>query len=291
MPRITRIEAAQSKIESYFNQSPVKVFTSVDLTNILKEHHKQWNLAVGQKAWDFIAHLKKLGLKEVGLKSSTYKDLIRYTWQSQSDFTVAAGVFRNVYLSYWTASFLHGLTNEIPKLIFVNREQSPKPPPNKPLTQNSIDAAFRRPPRDSKYVFQFRGKRLVIVSGKFTGGLEVTPISGPQSEALRATSLERTLVDISVRPHYAGGPYEVLRCFEAARDRVSSNGILATLRKLDYVYPYHQAIGFYLERAGYRDTAISLFRNIPRNLDFYLARGIKDPEYDSTWRISFPKGL
>ena len=35
------------------------------------------------------------------------------------------------------------------------------------------------------------------------------------------TDVERTLIDITVRPHYAGGVYQVKEAFETARERVS----------------------------------------------------------------------
>jgi hypothetical protein len=61
------------------------------------------------------------------------------------------------------------------------------------------------------------------------------------------------------------------------------------LRKLNYTYPFHQAIGLYMERAGYRDTQLSLLRKFPIEFDFYLDYALKEVEYDSRWRIHFPK--
>src|SRR5882672_4945604 len=47
--------------------------------------------------------------------------------------------------------------------------------------------------------------RIVLLSGKHTGRLGVTKTLGPQGEQLELTDLERTLIDIAVRPTYAGG--------------------------------------------------------------------------------------
>jgi len=63
----------------------------------------------------------------------------------------------------------------------------------------------------------------------------------------------------------------------------------AMLKKLSFNYPYHQAIGFYLERAGYRDSSVELFRSIPRKFDFYLEHGLKENEYVKDWRLFIPK--
>jgi len=64
---------------------------------------------------------------------------------------------------------------------------------------------------------------------------------------IRITGLERTLVDAVVRPDYSGGIEEVLKAFTAVKGEISVNKMLAILKKMDYMYPYHQALGFYLE--------------------------------------------
>ena len=69
----------------------------------------------------------------------------------------------------------------------------------------------------------------------------------PDYGPLRFTNLERTLIDAAVRPVYAGGVFEVRKAYQLAKEKVSVNRLAALLQKLNYIYPYHQAIGFYLE--------------------------------------------
>ena len=63
------------------------------------------------------------------------------------------------------------------------------------------------------------------------------------------------------------------------------------LKKLKYIYPYHQAIGFYLERAGFKSATLDLFRSLPREFDFYLVHDIKQKDYVKDWRLFIPQGF
>ena len=72
------------------------------------------------------------------------------------------------------------------------------------------------------------------------------------------------------------------------------NRLAATLKKLNYIYPYHQAIGFYLEKAGYKKSLINLLQDFEIKYDFYLTYQIKDKEslkYSPKWRLYFPKDI
>ncbi|MFC4275817.1 hypothetical protein [Achromobacter aloeverae] len=79
------------------------------------------------------------------------------------------------------------------------------------------------------------------------------------------TNLERTLIDITVHPAYAGGVFEVLNAFQLAKEQVSVDALAAMMKVIGHTYPYHQAIGFYVERAGYRSSLLDLIRQVPMN--------------------------
>jgi hypothetical protein len=114
-------------------------------------------------------------------------------------------------------------------------------------------------------------------------------LAEPASERLPVTNLERTLIDIVVRPAYAGGPSQVLKTYHAAKDRMSVDQLLAILNKLDYVYPYHQSIGFLMQKTGYPEKSCAKLRALGINYDFYLAHGLHQPEYSEDWRLFYPK--
>lgn len=184
------------------------------------------------------------------------------------------------------------LTEDDPTLIvYANQEQSPKPAPRGLLNQSSIDQAFRNHARTSQYVFKYRRSRIVLLNGKNTDRLGVVDMLDAEGVMHPTTCLERTLIDVTVRPVYAGGVRSVAEAYRKARDRVSVELLLSILDQLKYVYPYHQAVGFYMERTGYSSEAIQLLRRKRSTYDFYLEHRTAKPAYDREWRIYYPTAL
>jgi predicted transcriptional regulator of viral defense system len=114
---------------------------------------------------------------------------------------------------------------------------------------------------------------------------------GPENEPLQVTSLERTLIDALVRPQYAGGIRNVLKCFEKAKDRLSIDQMTSLLAKMRYVYPYHQALGFVLQRAGVTEEILSPLKERKIRFRFYLDYAMNTPQFDPTWKLYYPCDL
>jgi predicted transcriptional regulator of viral defense system len=289
---VTRIDIAKPDIASYFSAVPNKVYRSADLKRILREHRDSWRLTQAFSANQFTDFLlSKTPLQKVVLESKTYPNETRFVWGSASDYQIALSLKPNSYLSHGTAVFLHALNDQIPATIYVNHEQSPKHRSNNVLSQEAVHRVFKSQQRQSQYVFTYNDKKILLVSGKYTGRLEVGELRGPQDEQLPVTRIERTLIDIAVRPTYAGGPHQVLEAYRRAKERVSVNTLAATLKKLDYLYPYHQVIGFYMERAGYDSQRLARIEKFEKRVDFYLSYGLQNPEYSKRWRLFYPQGL
>lgn len=219
-----------------------------------------------------------------------YRPFHRYITPTATPFDVAAKLRPKGYFSHATAVFAHGLTEQIPQTIYLNDEQSQKPAPTGGLTQVGLDRAFRSRQRVSKFAFVYGRTRIVILSGKQTGSLGVIRMDLDGSDHA-VTDLERTLIDIAVRPVYGGGVYEILAAYRAALDRIAIDRITEYLAALDHLYPYHQAIGFYLQRAGASAASTAPLRELGLDFDFYLVHGLKDAVLDPSWRVYVPKGL
>ena len=200
------------------------------------------------------------------------------------------------HFSHYTAVHIHGLTEQVPKTTFLNFEQPLASNSTGELSQKSIDAAFKRPVRVTKYIAETDDFRVCLVNGKNTGYLGVEDnVSSHDYDhripGVRVTNVERTLIDIAVRPVYSGGIDEVLKAYRLAQGRMSVNRLAAMLQKLGFIYPYHQVIGFYLERAGYQPQLTGLLRRFPMKFDFYLTHQMPSTEYIKDWRLHVPKGF
>jgi len=232
--------------------------------------------------------LKEELLKLAALDFPSRKET-RYLSRSVHPFSVAMSVGRNAYLSHFTAMYLHGLTDLEPVSIYINSEQGPKYQAEIELSQESIDAAFRHQPRHTKNHADFAGRTIFLLNGKFTGRLGVTEKLWNKLR-LEVTDLERTLIDIAVRPQYSGGTAGVILAYKRAGKRVSIERIVRYLDLLEFAYPYHQAIGFYLDEAAeFPEQSLTPLLEKPKQFDFYLAHGATEMGYSQRWRIFYPK--
>jgi hypothetical protein len=224
------------------------------------------------------------------LRSDNYKDVKRIVVPSlePTPYHYAISLRNEAYLSHASAVYLSGLTQQQPKTVYVNKEQSSKSQPEAPLSQESIDRAFSRPQRRSNYVYRIDGFQIVLLSGKATGRAGV--VDDPQT-GLPMTCLERTLIDITVRPRYAGGVFQVSQAFKEAIKEIDISQLVSLLGSLNYRYPYHQALGFYLERAGATNSMLVRLRDLGLHFNFYLDYSMANPAFDKSWRVFYPLGV
>ncbi|MEX2302604.1 MAG: hypothetical protein WD733_16795 [Bryobacterales bacterium] len=300
---VSRLFAAKPGILATFESLPRKLFKTSDVQQILAENRGPWGVS-GDTSFngflEFLLHqtpCARLDIRQVTNPRAPV--LTRYAWGRVSQYHVGLSIKPNAYLSHGTAVHLHGLSNQLSSTIYVNQEQTPKPPPRGPLQQAGIDRAFSGKQRQSRLEFEWVPPdpverdlwRFLIINGKHTNRLGVEPIPDGTGGTLDVTSLERTLIDIVVRPYYSGGVYQVLEAYRGAKRRASVDTIIRLLKELDYIYPFHQAIGFYMAKAGFEKSQYDQLRDLGMEFDFYLAHHVREREYDSEWRLHVPKGL
>ncbi len=286
-----RLLISEEDIFNYFESSQKNKYDLKEITQILEKNRKYWRLGNISRL-TFIDFLIEKGKLNKAVFKFPDRNIHRYTWGVVPLFELILSLAPKGYFSHYTAVYIHNLTEQIPKTIYINCEQTPKPTSENKLEQKNIDFAFKTQTRISQRIANYNDYKICLLNGKNTNDTGVIDMIGPSEAKIRITNIERTLIDISVRPEYAGGPYEVLRAYKNAAEVVSINKLVAILKKIDYVYPYHQVIGFYIDKCGaYRNSQIDLLRKQEMVYDFYLMHKINRPQYSSKWKLYYPDGF
>jgi hypothetical protein len=293
MPKPSSLTLAKDKIFSILSSASQKNFSQKEIAHLFTQNRDSWQLAKRLTLRDFIVFLSKHGDLHVHkFRSNKYgHEITRYSWGKLSPFELALCIKPRAYLCHGTAATLNGVAKLSMKTLYVNVEQSVKPPGDGTLTQEAIKRAFSGNQRQSNLVYDCNGLSVILISGKNTNRLGVEERAGPRSELLQVTNLERTLIDIVVRPAYAGGISQVYKAYRRARDAISVDKLLAILEQLDYVYPYHQCIGFLMQETGYPERSYARLRALGLHYDFYLAHALQKPKYSNDWRLFYPNDL
>jgi hypothetical protein len=283
------LENSRGIIIKHFDDSQQKIYKQTELSKVIKAHKFEWKIWSSITLRDFLIFLlEKTKFEKVTLPFPNRKET-RYIWGEVSEFALALSLKDNGYLSHHSAMFLNGLTDQSPQNIYINQEQPPKKSPQVQLMQENIDLAFKNSVRTTNNNAHFKDKIIHQLSGMNTNNLGVIERTESDGELLRFTNLERTLIDIAVRPVYSGGIHEVLAAYKLAKGKVSIYNLVNTRKTINYVYPYHQVIGFYLEKAGYDDDQLAPFLELNMEFDFYLVHKMEETSYSSKWRLHYPR--
>lgn len=291
MPQL-RMKAPVDHIINYFNKLPSAVFKRSYIKEILSENRELWGVSNSVTINKFIEFLLKETKLELFRFEFPYRNIIRYAWGKVQFYELVSSLATDSYFTHYSAMFFHELTEQIPHTIYLNSEQAPKKFESRALEQSRIDAAFRNSVRVSKNVGSYDSQKICLLNGMYTGQLGVIDMEGPEGEKILVTNVERTLIDIAVRPIYSGGVFEVQKAYRLASGKFSVDRLSAMLKEINYIYPYHQVIGFYLENAGvYNETSIKLLKKPGLDYDFYLSHRMTDAVFSKEWRVYYPRGL
>lgn len=249
---------------------------------------------------NFIKNLQESGiLKSYKLKAKNKKTVTLYTSSSLHDISpyhMAMAICPEGYFCNLSSIYYHALTNQIPSSIYICNETITKrqKPKTEDLTHYKIRTAFIKAHRYTNYVFAFNKYEIVVIDREKDSRYGV--VSAKSSSELFpknsfVTSMERSLIDAIVSPQYNGGITSVYTYFEAAKT-INMDKLLEIYRKLDFVYPYSQAIGFFFEKLGMKKKASAIYAAFPPKQKFYIDRNARSSwEYDDKWQLYYPKEL
>jgi hypothetical protein len=277
-------------IHVFFEWSEQRVWSHGSLCNLLERHAPEWGL--GAKPRKALNQLLRLGLP---IREVDFPELRppckRFCWGEPSALEVAMSLHPAGYLAYESAMYLHGMMRSEPTTVYLNIEQD-KEGSSSGLAQERIDEVFQRPPRLTNARAKYLNCELRVPNPKKTGNYRVITANHPRHGELRLTDLERTLIDIVVRPEYGGGSAQIADAYQAAAPRVLLPELITALDELAFAYPYHQAVGFHLHRTDHFTLEdLEPLRSMNMGFKFYLERQIEEPTFNETWQIWYPRAL
>lgn len=269
------------------NKFEFKVLGYIDLSLFYKKTKKIYGF-MSLSFLETITYLKNRNIlkeeKVLGDKIEGYS-IYGIVHKEPNEFDYAAACSRSSHFSHYTALFFHNLTLQIPKSIYLTIERNVTHN-NLIITQEKIDEAFKNKPRISSNTRNIKRNQIYIINGKNSEKIGIIHANG-----IQFTDLERTLIEIAVRPFYAGGVTQVLEAYIKAKNDVDMKKLYDYYNKFKYTYPYYQAIGFYLEKAGYKNTYILPFLKKEKPFKFYLTYNMKITSFSDKWNLFYPIGL
>ena len=189
------------------------------------------------------------------------------------EFEIAMNLVSPAAVSHWSAMNHHGLTDQIPRTIFV-------------LTTTKSSVPRTRGTRDKRvshngYLAGGTVYRFVQVTPECFFGTEKVWVSGAQ---IAITDPERTLLDGLCRPQYCGGFAEVLCAFNAIGDKLNIERIVGYALRLNAATA--KRLGWVLEYWGFDSSEFGELAELPvkgyRKLD---PTGPRKGPYNSRWMI------
>lgn len=186
------------------------------------------------------------------------------------EFEIAMALVNPAAISHWSALHHHGLTDQIPRKVFV-------------LTTTEVSVPRVRGAKrqytgyqvgDTIYQFvQIKPERFFGTEKVWIGEARVT-----------ITDPERTLLDGLSRPQYCGDFGEVLRAFEVRGSYLNLERIINYARKLDAATS--KRLGWVLEKQGIDSDRLESLARLPikgyRKLD---PTGPRKGPYNRRWMI------
>ena len=188
------------------------------------------------------------------------------------EFEIAMALVDPAAISHWSALHHHGLTEQVPRHVFVLTTKGTWIPRHRESDQRRSSGAFTV--GDTTYRFvQVKRERYFGTEGVWVGDGRVS-----------ITDLERTLLDGLTMPRYCGDFAEVLHAFGTAMIRVNTERIADYALRLGVTTA--KRLGWVLEAQGVGNSELRTLASLPtkgyRKLD---PTGPSRGPYNGRWMI------
>ncbi len=230
------------------------IFTARDAKAILKENayltlhqlkRKKWILTIKGGLYAIVP-------LDIGIKGA--ESFIVH------DFVIASHLTKPYYIGFWSALNYHGLSDQIPKSVFICTTRAKKP----------VSVL------NSRFVF------VQLTKAKFVG-IEKAVIEGRN---INISNKDKTLVDCLDHPEHAGGIDEIGKAIYFNHEELSFGKIREYGLKSQSVAVFKR-LGFLLEATGLLEKYIATFEGVRLTEGYPVLDklGAKRGKYSEKWKL------
>ncbi|MCT7406702.1 hypothetical protein [Aliarcobacter cryaerophilus] len=273
----------KNKEQILFTLNEKRFFSINDIANILDELKEKNLVSNSLSQNDFYLKLLYDGLIS---HTITIRDVEKIRYTLNKEFNIYDFVYsleRNGFFSMFTSLNIQGFTNFRDNFIFISKERMQRVNfSSKNITQEAIDKAFSNKPRKTKAYNTIYNYNIVMLESNNTQGVGIINYNG-----YKVSSINRAFVEIISNIQYSKTPYDVIGEFRKLKDKLDINEIFKIIEKFDFIYPYYQLAGYYLEKIGFLKEELSRFFNNKTNLIFYTMKNKTNYDLDEYWGIKY----
>lgn len=230
--------------------------------------------------------LLKLIDKGLIQKSITIRGHIKTRYTFSQDFNIydfCNSLEKNSFFSMSTALNIQALSDFREEYIFVSKERSTKiEQGNVTLTQENIDNAFSKKPRRTNAYDKIDNHVVVLLEANKTDTFEVIEYNG-----YRVSSVNRAFVEMITNVQYLQSSETIIEVFTKIKEKLNLDTIYTIIEKFDFIYPYFQLAGFYLEQIGLLKAELIKFYDKKSKLNFYTQKNKNHYEFDEYWKVYY----
>ena len=273
----------KNKEQILYTLNEKRFFSINDIANILDKLKEENLVSNSLSQNDFYLKLLHDGLIS---HTITIRDVEKIRYTLNKEFNIYDFVYsleRNGFFSMFTSLNIQGFTNFRENFIFISKERMQRVNfSSKNITQEAIDKAFSNKPRKTKAYNTIYNYNIVMLESNNTQGVGIINYNG-----YKVSSINRAFVEIISNIQYSKTPYDVIGEFRQLKDKLDINEIFKIIEKFDFIYPYYQLAGYYLEKIGFLKEELSRFFNNKTNLIFYTMKNKTNYDLDEYWGIKY----
>ena len=219
-------------------------------------------------------------------KSITIRGHIKTRYTFSQDFNVynfCNSLEKNSFFSMSTALNLQGLSDFRSDYIFVSKERATRiEQGNVTLTQKDIDNAFSKKPRRTSAYDKINNYIIVLLEANNTDAFEIIEYNG-----YKVSSVNRAFVEMISNVQYLQSSEVIIEVFMKIKKKLNLDTIYNIIDKFDFIYPYFQLAGFYLEKIGFSKAELEKFYAKTSEHNFYTQKNKNHYVFDEYWKVYY----